>query len=857
MSSNLDIPLPQGGLPTLALSVTCLAERNEMHAVVHELGAPERLYAEFHMAVFSWGLAFMENDGRGTAESRERPPDPAGLRSELLRRMRKLAKRFDVQAENWRFFEARGKASAEVSALTLPPSWENARVLRACQEAYDRQESGDRRLEAKRHADEGSRFLEEGRFRKAAKLFRQAREEDPAHYLPPLCLAELALRESRCEEARSLLEEAKKLFKKAAGLTKKQLAQGGARLEFAAEKLRAAAMRGRQALADPAQGSATPASPQQAPAAAPVVPVDWQPPEFPAWLGERFSLGPADPAVGAAEPRVGAADSLERYRLRLDAERLLTLGGFNELLAPSKSHIVIFEHQVRAVRTALRRMRGRALLADEVGLGKTIEAGLALKEYLLRGMASKVLILVPPVLAEQWREELASKFDIEAEVFSPEETPEGSFWRRTRVAVASLALAKREPHRSWVLAQNYDVVIVDEAHHLRRRETLAWRLVNQLKTRSLLLLTATPIQNDLDELYSLATLLRPGQLGTPSQFRARFQQRGEARKLRDSEGLRSLLRELMIRHTRASAAVALPRRVARTVYVPMKEPERAAYDALSGFVRSLGRSAGANPLFLLTLLQREAGSDLRAALPTLRKLAPRLPAEGRASLGDLGAAIEALPEPSKRGALLNILDHTPGKCLIFTEFRETQERLARALAARGETVEVFHGGMTPAQKASALARFEGSSRLLLSSPAGGEGTNLQFCRLLVNYDLPWNPMRIEQRIGRLHRLGQTGEVVIYNLASQDTVEHHLLRILDEKLNLFELVVGEAETILGELTQDKEFEQILMETWLEAADSREAAERLERLGELIVREKENYLEIKKLDEALFGADYEAA
>lgn len=822
--------------PPAELSVVCRAESDEIHAIVHDAGQPDHIYAELRMALCADGLATMDADRDGVVESLARPPDCAALKGELLRRLQRLSGRFDIGPAGWRYYRMNGRKRAEVAALTLPPVWDDPHVLRRVQDGYDRRAREEHSERAARRAEEGFRFLGEGRLRKAARLFKEAREDDPAHYAPALGLAELALRESRFEEAAALTREAKRLFKRFADLPRKVFARDQGRLDRAAAALRAEAER---AVGARPPLHVRPKAPEPVPAAS----VEWQPPRFPAWLEEGF---PGN-----------SPDAIERYRLRLEAERIKTTGGFNELLAPARSRIVIFEHQIRAVRAALRRMRGRALLADEVGLGKTIEAGLALKEYLLRGMASKALILVPPVLVEQWREELASKFDIEAEVFSAEAGTEGSFWRRAPVAVASLALARREPHRSEILAQGYDVVIVDEAHRLRRRETAAWRLVNQLKTKSLLLLTATPVQNDLDEIYNLATLLRPGQLGTPAQFGARFKERGDVRKLRDSEALRALLREIMVRHTRASAAVVLPRRVARTVTVAMSGAERAAYDTLSAFVRRLGRAAGGNPLFLLTLLQREAGSDLRTALPTLGKLEARIPSELRAESRDVRAALEAAANPSKFAALGDILAHAPGKCLIFTEFRETQARLARLLAGAGETLEVFHGGLTSAQKAQALARFEGPSRLLLSTPAGGEGVNLQFCRVLVNYDLPWNPMRIEQRIGRLHRLGQTGEVTIYNLAGRDTVEHHMLRILDEKLNLFELVVGEAETILGELTEDKEFEQILMETWLEAADHAQAAERMERLGERIVQEKESYLETKKLDEALFGADYEAA
>jgi superfamily II DNA or RNA helicase len=824
----------QEGLPPTVLTVISRSRWNgEVEAFVHEIHVPEVKFAGLVMSLFWDALGIKEGDHDGIEAFAMRPPDPGELEAELSRRLRKLSGKFSVPSENRLFFVERDGRLFKVPEMVIPAPWKDGRLIRGCQAAYDRKRRIEISKEARHHAKEGERLLGEGHFRKAVRLFRKAREDDPAYYLPVLCLGELALREGRIDEARALLEEAEELIKRPGVRAKRLVARDRVRLDEAAAALRVGA-------AGPPPEILSAAVPEPSPVEAPV---DWQDPVFPAWMAELSAAGPAE--------------SLDRFRLRLDAHRVLTLGGFNELIAPAKSRIAIFEHQIRAVRAALRRMGGRALLADEVGLGKTIEACLALKEYLLRAMASKVLILVPPVLVEQWREELSSKFGVEADVFSQEEGVDGSFWRLARVAVASLAMARREPHKSEILSQSYDLVIVDEAHHLRRRETLAWKLVNQIKTKSLLLLTATPVQNDLDEIYNLASLLRPGQLGTPAQFSARFKERGEARKPRDPEALRALLREFMIRHTRASAAVVLPRRVARTVRVPMTEPEASAYEGLSAFVRRLGPLSARNPMFLLSLLQRMAGSDLRSVLPTLGNLEGRLEGEILAQSKSLRAAVEAAPEPSKWGALRSILAHTPGKCLVFTEFLETQSRLARLLSESGESVEVFRGGLTPSQKAEILARFEGPSRVLLSSPAGGEGVNLQFCRTLVNYDLPWNPMRIEQRIGRLHRLGQTGEVMIFNLACKGTVEDHLLRILDEKLNLFELVVGEAETILGELTEDKEFEQILMETWLEAADEKDAAERMERLGESIVREKERYLETRRLDESLFGVDYEEA
>nr|MBP9128044.1 DEAD/DEAH box helicase [Elusimicrobiota bacterium] len=548
-----------------------------------------------------------------------------------------------------------------------------------------------------------------------------------------------------------------------------------------------------------------------------------------------------------------SADTLAFYHLRLEAERLRLLGGFDELLAPARSHIQIFEHQIRAAQIVMQRMGGRALLADEVGLGKTVEAGLILKEYILRGMVKKALILTPPSLVEQWREELADKFGLSAKAVDGSSPPDETFWAQEPLIVASLSLAKRDPHQTSILNQSFDLLIVDEAHHLRNRKTAAWKFVNQIKYKFILFLTATPIQNDLEEIYNLTTLLRPGQLGTPAQFSAQFKERGKPRTPKNPQALRDLLREVMVRHTRANTAVKLPRRVPHVLSVAMNEAERSAYQNLSHFIRRQTGAANMSP-FVLTLLLREAGSHLMSTVGTLEKITEGCRPETRPTLQRLMEEIRSVPSHSKGEAFLKIIDHSD-RCLIFTEFRETQNQVAAALRKAGHTVDLFHGGMNAAEKMAALQRFEQGTRCLVSTPTGGEGVNLQFCRTLINYDLPWNPMKIEQRIGRLHRFGQTGEVIIHSLAATQTVEHQLLRLLHEKLNLFELVVGETETILGDMLEEKDFEHVLMSLWLEAANDSDFEGRMEDWGRKIIQKKADYFQERRLDEQLFGADYE--
>ncbi len=564
---------------------------------------------------------------------------------------------------------------------------------------------------------------------------------------------------------------------------------------------------------------------------------------------------PADEEILSALDR-GQFSGYPEYRIHEAAETLALCPGFEQVLSlPLARDVVPYEHQIATVKTVLQRLRGRALLCDEVGLGKTVEAGLILMELTLRGLARKVLILTPPSLVDQWREEMTRKFNLP--FVTPADTAfqeaGAAAWSRFDRVIASLATAKREPHAAAIHAVEYDLVILDEAHHLRNRQTLAWRFASALKRRYILLLTATPVHNHLEELYNLITLIAPGQLHTARSFRREHLARGETLMPKDPERLRSLVGEVMVRNRRATCGIPFTRRYARTVSVTLDDSERALYDEVSDFVRRHFRQGRQLDRLLLQTIQMEIGSAPCAAAGTLRKLAERegLDEPTRSHLRSLAERSGAMEHSAKEDALRGILDGTREKAIVFTRFRATLLRLAGRLADWGIPATVFHGGLPRSEKVESLRRFEGASRVLLSSEAGGEGRNLQFCNTVINYDLPWNPMRIEQRIGRVSRVGQTRDVYVFNLAAPETLEGYLLELLDAKINMFELVIGEMDTILGGISEDLDFDEILLELWAGTPTHQEFRKRLDGLGEQMLRAKEMYLRAKGVDDALFA------
>lgn len=532
--------------------------------------------------------------------------------------------------------------------------------------------------------------------------------------------------------------------------------------------------------------------------------------------------------------------------------------GFDELLC--LSHLTGFEplwYQIETVRKVLKQFRGRVLLADEVGLGKTIEASMVLKEYVLRGMVERALVLTPASLVGQWREELEAKFGLAfATTYDAMlRTEPHAFWDQARI-VASIATARRREHAECLLARHFDLVIVDEAHHLRDRSSQTWKLVDALNKRFLLLLSATPVQNDLLELYNLLTLLKPGIFKTLKEFRTVYMTPGKPRQPANAERLRTLMRDCMIRNTRAVVAVKLPRRHATTIKVDGAPGETEAYAELASAARrmaSSGEGLGRQRLALHHLLTA-AGSSPAAAASATRRIAERN--ENDPIWMKLAQRWSEIERGGKEAALIELVRRNPAeKKLVFVHSRETLTHLANRFADAGLSFARFDGSMSGPEKDASIAAFRDEVEILLCTQSGGEGRNIQFCNTVINFDVPWNPMAIEQRIGRIDRIGQEREVFVFNLVTRGTLEEQVLLLLDEKISMFELVVGEVGAIIGELEEEREFPDLVLDAWLEATEEGRL-KAFDSLGRRLDEARQQHEDAKALDDKLFGEDFEA-
>lgn len=631
-----------------------------------------------------------------------------------------------------------------------------------------------------------------------------------------------------------------------------------------------------------------------------------------------------------------------------------------DLIALGESRIDLKAHQVSVVHRVISAYPHRFLLCDEVGLGKTIEAGVILKELRARKAADRVLIVVPPNLMRQWQYELKTKFN---ETFSIVNSETASYLRNQHgadtnpfehvdSAIVSSSWITSGEWSTLASGLDWDLVIVDEAHHARVRylgdkvdRTQLYRVVEQLVSpqafskRSALFLTATPMQLDASEIYGLIELLDPALFPTLAHFTNHRDRVPGLNALvqdlkihgyagRDDEeeilakvsgwlgqnaseidaelrtgpqGIAAicerladehLLTQILIRNRKKVVGGFMPRQAHRWE-VTLTPEERAALDAVEDYVRNgyqLAASQKNNAAgFVMVIFQKLMASSTRALRTSLDRRRARLEQDSStaatvramakpllelkerfeevdeeeilsqlftiagdlnqkeaAELRHLVSLLDGLPSDSKAETLiarlreLQIQEENP-KVLLFTEFRQTQEYLKTRLEEElGWEVRVFHGQLTPSAKDEQVDAFRLSQgpTILLSTEAGGEGRNFQFCHLLVNYDLPWNPMRVEQRIGRVDRLGQRNVVQVFNFWIRGTVEERVLDVLENRIGIFEQTVGGLDPILGdtesdlkrifqlgEAQRDAEFAKYEADVEKRLAEAREAEEKL--------------------------------
>ena len=542
---------------------------------------------------------------------------------------------------------------------------------------------------------------------------------------------------------------------------------------------------------------------------------------------------------------------LAHYEARRSLFQLKVLADYDQLVClPALHHIDKHWYQIETAKKVIKQFGGRAMLSDEVGLGKTIEAALICKEYLARGQIKSLLVLTPATLVSQWQMELDEKFAIPTITTDERNSSPEEFWHLNDRIVASINTAKHKSHFPEVTARDWDLVIVDEAHHLKNRRTLNWKLVNAIKKRFILMLTATPVQNNLVELFNLLTLLKPGLLHTEAQFKQEYVGSKNGRVPKNPEKLRQLMREVMVRNTRSVVDVKLPKRFASTITVQPQAKELELYEAINQYLRQ--HPGGIDKLTRNNLLMRSGSSPI-ALTETLKGLQKRFDHDELAFLLKRASRIRNF---EKAQQLVDLLQKSTQKTLVFINYKTTMSYLSKHLEKHNIPHTCFRGSMSLKAKDAAIDSFREEVPVMLASETGGEGRNLQFANTIVNYDLPWNPMKIEQRIGRLHRIGQTQDVFIFNFCLANSIEAYILKILHDKINMFELVVGEIDTILGNMGDEFDFSETVIDLWLANEKPKQLNDAFGNLGQQLLDAKHSYQEIQEFDEKLFGDEFEA-
>jgi len=601
-----------------------------------------------------------------------------------------------------------------------------------------------------------------------------------------------------------------------------------------------------------------------------------------------------------------AADPLHIF-LGLEAKRYRFATLYDPLLAMNISKIDPLPHQIEAVYGyVLHLPRIRFLIADDPGAGKTIMAGLIIKELKLRHQAKRILIVAPGHLKDQWRRELRDRFE-EHFALIDRSMMEAFFgeniWRRENQIITSIDFAKREDVLPSLSGVDFDLVIVDEAHKMsayrygnKLERTGRYRLGEVLSRNAshLLFLTATPHKGDPENFRLFLDLLEPGFFATNELLEESIQKRENPLFIRRvKEDLKNFEGEPLF----------LPRHVHTISFdLGVESPgEKELYNRLSEYVekqynKALSKNKKRNIAFALVILQRRFASSTYALYRSLDRRKKRLSellekveqpveqrfkdsafdfetiedsdeaerwkfeeiwetlsvAENRQELQQEIQTLDILMTESKK--IIDNLEEVKlrhfknaiedldkkydrSKILVFTESKDTLEYLTHQLKKWGYSVCNIHGGMKLEDRIKAEAIFRNEAQVLVATEAAGEGINLQFCNLMINYDLPWNPNRLEQRMGRIHRYGQNREVHIFNLVAADTREGRVLKRLFDKLDEIRNSLGSDKVfdVLGEIYYGKNLSQLLLEA---AANARTMDEILQ---EIDIKIDEKYLQ----------------
>ena len=477
-----------------------------------------------------------------------------------------------------------------------------------------------------------------------------------------------------------------------------------------------------------------------------------------------------------------------------------------------------------------------ALLADEVGLGKTITAGMVIKESIARGFAKKILILVPPSLVDQWKAELRDKFNLEFKIIENENS-----WENAELAIASIDRVKTWNQKTGQFTHyrahqiQWDLLIVDEGHKLKARRTVRWIFVDKLQKKRFLILTATPFQNDLIELYNLLHLLKRGHLGTIKEFKKRFMNRGNKRYPLNPKELRKKLEEIMIRRKRSQTGINYKKRIPKIIPVELTKKEKEIYDATCEMLKTQYFSANGDSingkLIIFAILPKVTSSSKSAKESLLRIVDDEKYHEKTREIArKILEEYESVGVDSKMKKLVELVEKikkedSKDQILIYTRHPSTLNYIIENLKHLNLKIVEFAGGLDREERTRRVKEFKDGADILISTDTGAEGLNFQFCRNLINYDLPWNPMAVEQRIGRLDRIGQKRDINIYSLATQDTLEEHVVDLIINKMCCIGLVIGELPIILFNLGLDSEnsggvnkIEELIMDSFIDSKNN---------------------------------------